>query len=306
VADPGTMTTTGPPVGAEHADGGSRAVRRPRTLPGGRAVVGALLIAAAAVGVFAAYLDATAEPDTSYLVAQASIAPGTRLEDVGTIASLFQARAIDLAPDLAARAIALEDAESLVGRVVIAPVEPGDLLVRSGLVADGGVADATKLSFSIDRADAVAGTLEPGERIDVLATYGSGDAAYTAYVVRGVPLLAVSRDAAGGGLGGGSGGPLTLTVAVTAAEDVQALAHAVATADLVVTRSTVGEGDTSPAPGPYVPSRDRPGPAPDVAGDPRGIATGSDPTAEDGTEPTGPASADEDPLDPDDAEEVED
>jgi pilus assembly protein CpaB len=304
VADPGTMTTSGPPVRAEPPERGTRAVRRTRTLPGGRAVVGALLIAAAAVGVFAAYLDATAEPDTSYLVAREPIAPGTRLESGGTLASLFQARAIDLAPDLAARAIALEDAESLIGRVVIVPLEPGDLLVRSGVVADGGVADTAKLSFPIERADALAGTLRPGERIDVLATYGAGEAAYTAYVVRGVPLLAISGDAVGTGLGGASSGPLTLTVAVTAAEDVQALAHAVATADLVVTRSTVGEGDTSSTPGPYVPSRDRPGPAPDPAGDPVGAPAGPA-AAEDGTDPTGPIPPGEEAREPDGTEEVE-
>jgi Flp pilus assembly protein CpaB len=298
------MTTSDPSVRVEPSEGATRAIHRTRSLPGGRAVVGALLIAAAAVGVFAAYLDATAEPDTSYLVARERIAPGTRLDSAATLASLFQARAIDLAPDLAARAFALEDAESLVGRVVIVPLVAGDLLGRSGVVADGGVADAAKLSFAIDRADALAGTLRPGERIDVLATYGAGEAAYTAYVVRGVPLLAVSGDAAGTGLGGGSSGPLTLTVAVTLAEDVQALAHAIATADLVVTRSTGGEGDTAASPAPYVPSRDRPGPAPDPAGDP--VGTSEDPTAEEGgTDPARPVPPGESASERDGTEESE-
>jgi hypothetical protein len=166
------------------------------------------------------------------------------------------------------------------------------------------VADAAKLSFPIDRADALAGTLRPGERIDVLATYGAGETAYTAYVVRGVPLLAVSGDAAGSGLGGGNAGPLTLTVAVTAAEDVQALAHAVATAGLVVTRSTVGEGDTSTTPGPYVPSRDRPGPAPDPAGGPVGAPADRAPV-EGGTDAAEPLPSGADGPDPAGTEEGE-
>jgi hypothetical protein len=275
VADADTMTTTSPttsPRGDDVEVTDGRSVRRARTLPGGRAVVGALLVAAAAVGVFAAYLNATAEPSTRYLVARATVEPGTRITGIPTIAELFEARAIDLDPDLAAQAVRLEDAESIVGRLVLAPLAPGELLSRSALVADGGVADANKISFAIDRADALAGDLRVGERIDVLATYGSGDNAYTAYVVRGVPLVARSGDPGSGGLGGGgsSGGPLTLTVAITAPEDVQALAHAVATADIVVTRSTVLEGDRGAAPPPYTASPDAPGPSPDPAGDPVG------------------------------------
>jgi Flp pilus assembly protein CpaB len=267
VVDPGTTATDPrPTVGDDAGDG--RSVRRARTLPGGRAVVGALLVTAAAVSVFAAYLNATAEPDTSYLVASTTIDPGTRLTDITAVAERFEARPLDLDPDLAARAVALDDAGSLVGRLVVAPLEPGELLSRSAIVADGGVADAQTLSFPIDRASALAGALRPGERIDVLATYGSGDGAYTVYVVRGAPLVARGDEAGGSGLAGGGGGPLVLTVAVSSPEDVQALAHAVATADLVVTRSTVGPDDEDPAPGAYTPDRDRPGPAPDPAADP--------------------------------------
>jgi hypothetical protein len=283
VADLGTMTTSAPAPEGGETD--RRAVRRARSLPGGRAVVGALLVAAAAVGVFAAYLNATAEPATRYLVARATVEPGTRLTTIDVVSELFESRPIDLDADLARRAVRLEDAGSLVGRLVLAPLEPGELLARSGLVADGGVADAHKLSFAIDRSDALAGDLRVGERLDVLATYGSGDDAYTTYVVRGVPLVALAGDPGGsGGLGGGGGGPLTLTVAVTAPEDVQALAHAVATADVVVTRSTVSEGDRSRAPGPYTASRDRPGPAPDPSGDPVGAGGSSPPVAGEDTD----------------------
>jgi hypothetical protein len=270
VADPGTMTTTAPD--RELVAGDGRAVRRTRTLPGGRAVVGGLLVAASAVGVFAAFLHATSEPSTSYLVARSTVEPGTRLDSIATLAELFEARAIDLDGDLARRAIRLDDADSLLGRLVLPPLEPGELLPRSALVADGGVAYAHKLSFAIDRSAALAGDLEVGERLDVLATYGSGADAYTAYVVRGVPLVARSGEVIGSGALGGGGGPLTLTVAVTSPEDVQALAHAVATAEIVVVRSTVAEGDRSRAPGPYSASPDRSGPVPDPAGDPVGVA----------------------------------
>src|SRR5690606_28245478 len=59
---------------------GPRSVRRRRSLPGGRAVAGAFLVTAAAAGVFAAYLDATAAPSTAWLVAAGDIAPGDVLD----------------------------------------------------------------------------------------------------------------------------------------------------------------------------------------------------------------------------------
>lgn len=275
-----TATTTATPPPGELA-GDRRAVRRVRGLPGGRAVVGALLVAASAVGVFGAYLGAMAEPDVRYLVARATVDPGTRL-DAAALRTLFEPRPLHLDDDLAARAVRLEDAESLLGRLVIAPMAPGDLLSRRAVVADGGIAAATTLSFAVDASAAVAGALHAGERVDVLATYGSGDGAYTAYVVRGVPLVAIAGDGGGGGLAGGVGrGSLTLTVAVSEPERVQALAHAVATADLVVTRSSRFDQEAHATPPPYRPAPDAPGPVPDVGG-----VAAADPDASPGPDTT--------------------
>ncbi|TML58120.1 MAG: hypothetical protein E6G17_12765, partial [Actinobacteria bacterium] len=64
-------------VGA--GNGAGRAVRRRRSLPSGRALVGGLLVAIAAVGVFGAWLSATAAPTSSYVVARHDIAPGHRV-----------------------------------------------------------------------------------------------------------------------------------------------------------------------------------------------------------------------------------
>jgi hypothetical protein len=147
-----------------------------------------------------------------------------------------------------------------VGQVVLVPLEPGDLLNRTQVADGGGVADAQMLSFALPRRSAVAGTLRAGERVDVLATYGSGEGAYTAYIVRGVPVLRVSAPD-GGPLGDAS--EVLLTVAVGALEDVQALGHAVTTAELLVTRSTARVGDGDRAPGAYRPAPTDVGPRPD-------------------------------------------
>jgi Flp pilus assembly protein CpaB len=239
--------------------GEGRRIRRQRGLPGGRAVVGALLVSAAAVAVFAAYLNATSEPATRYVVADTAIAPGTMIEDRQAALELFSAAPIDLLPPVDQRVFLVEELDSLVGQVVIVAMERGDLLQRSAVLEAGGVGDAQVMSFSVSRADAVAGDLVPGERIDVLATYSLSGETFTAFIVRGVPLVAVE-----GGTGSG-GGSVTLTVAVSSLEDVQALGHAVNTASVFVTRSTASAEDPDRAPGAFVPSPDAPGPLPDPA-----------------------------------------
>lgn len=262
MADVTSMTeqTAGPARRASEPRAEERRIRPPRSLPGGRAVVGALLVAAAAVGTFAAYLDATAAPTGRYVVATASIEPGTRLRTLGEVGERFGTVALELPSELAARAVEASGVDDLVGQVVLTPLQPGDLLTRTQVVEDGGADGAQTLSFALPRTAAVAGALRPGERIDVLATYGSGDRAYTAYVARGIPLLGVAA-VDGGSLGDGQ--DLTLTVAVAALEDVQALGHAVNTAEVFVTRSTATPATADPAPGAFRPAPEDVGPRPD-------------------------------------------
>jgi hypothetical protein len=242
------VTTVAPGPGAPGAGRSQHRIRPARGLPGGRAVVGAMLVTAAAITVFVAHLQATAEPTTVYLVADRDIAPGTRFPDRASVLAAITSDAIALPPAVAERAIPVEEVADLVGGMVLAPLEHGDLLLRSALVTDDGGRDLQTLSFRIPAVDAVAGTLVAGEWVDVLATYGSGEQAYTAYVVRGVPLLRI------GAVDGGSvsvNGDLALTIAVAALEDVQALGHAITGASLLVTRSTASAGHADPVPAPY-------------------------------------------------------
>jgi hypothetical protein len=240
----GAATTVPNDVGgADRSSRGERVVRRRRPLPGGRAVLGALLIAASAVGVTGVVLSATAAPTTSFVVAAGALEPGARFASVEDVRTAFGRATVDLPPTLAARAVPVEELDALVGQVLLAPLERGDLLVRSALVdqrADGG---DDVLSFALPRTAAVAGALRPGERIDIVATYGSGTTATTDYVVRGVRLLGVSAPDVG--VVGGSS-ELTLTVALPSPDDVLSLGHAISTADVFVVRAgTGGDGDGS-------------------------------------------------------------
>lgn len=258
MADVSTVATT-EGDGASDRGAEGRRIRRQRGLPGGRAVVGALLVSAAAVAVFAAYLNATSEPATRYVVADGAIAPGTMIEDRQAALELFSAAPIDLLPPVDGRVFLVDELDSLVGQVVIVALERGDLLQRSAVLEAGGVGDAQVMSFSVPRSDAVAGDLVPGERVDVLATHTLDGETFTSFIVRGVPLVGVD---AGTGSGGGS---VTLTVAVSSLTDVQALGHAVNAASVFVTRSTATGQDEDRAPGAFAPSADAPGPLPDPA-----------------------------------------
>lgn len=222
-----------------------RRITRPRSLPGGRAVVGALLIAASAVVVFAAYLDATADPATRFLVAADPVASGTVIEDIDAARGLFSSAPLTLVDAVAEHAVEVDDLESIVGHTLVAPLQRGELLQRSVLLDGERATGGHVMSFSLPAADAVAGSLVPGETIDVLATGRGSRAPTTSYIVRGVPLLAVSS--------GGSGSNVVLTVALGGVDEVQALGHAVHTATVFVVSTTATEGtDRGSLPAPFV------------------------------------------------------
>ncbi len=230
-----------------------RRIRPARNLPGGRAVVGALLVAAAAVATFAAYLEATAAPTVAYVVARGPVEVGTRLASMDAVGERFGTVALDLTGVVAERLIRSDELSTLIGQAVVSPLQAGDLLTRTQLLDDGGLEDGHSLSFALPRHAALAGELRPGERIDVLATYGSGVEAYTTYIVRDVPLARVASPD-GGSLGSSS--DLTLTIVVPGATEVQAVGHAVHSADVFIARSTVSSEGGTALPGDFRPRQE--------------------------------------------------
>jgi Flp pilus assembly protein CpaB len=221
-------------------------------------VLGGLLVAVAAVGIFAAYQDATDATTTAYVVAGRDLPAGTRIGE-----SDVERVAVDLPTGLAARAFA--NVERLVGSVTLAPLAEGDLIQASGVVSGASREPARELSFAIDTERAVNGRLDPGERVDVLVTYGTGADAYTAVVVTGAEVVDVDEDS--GGALGVSGGTV-LTLALPDAEDALAVTHAVRAGEVTVVRTTLagdagnaGEGSTEyrpPASGADAPAQQAP------------------------------------------------
>lgn len=209
-----------------HDPAGARRVSRRRPLPAGRALVGGLLVAVAAVGLYSAYTQTESGPSQSYTVASRALPAGTRLAP----ADLVLAPA-ELPDAVAVRAFA--DPDVLVEATLIAPLAAGELVQASAVVVKESDPASREVTFAISR-DALPPSLEHGEQVDVLATYGSGGDALTVPVVRSVPLVALESPT--GRLGDES--TAVLTLALAGPDDSLALAHAVSVGQLTVVRAT--------------------------------------------------------------------
>src|SRR5436853_5719179 len=104
-----------------HKSGKRPAPARRRSVPGGRAVLGGLLVAASVVGLYYASTRANSGPSQSWVVARHALPPGARL-----VADDLARVAIDLPPTVAARAF--HQPSELVGATLIAPLSQGDLV----------------------------------------------------------------------------------------------------------------------------------------------------------------------------------
>ena len=230
-----TMPSANPEPGATTRSLGPR-----RSLPGGRAVVGGLLVTVALLGTWWTSTAASKPPRTSFLVAAHDLSPGHRLErsDLALVVT-------DLPASLRRRAFT--DPSSLVGNVALAPIAGGEL-VQSAAVGDGkGGVPARDLSFVVDADWALGGTLRPGDRIDLLATFGQGENSTTRPILSNLVLRRVV-DSGTGGLG--STRRQTLTVAIARTSAVEAAVNAARAGTITIVRSTAASTTASAATSP--------------------------------------------------------
>lgn len=215
---------------AGRADGQSRPLGQLRGLPSGRAVVGGLLIALAAVGTFAAYTGATAQHRVDYVVAHKALSVGQRIS-----AADLALAPMGLPPSVADR-WAFRHESSLVGSRVVGPLAAGELIQASDVVAGANTSAQEQMSFAIAGSDAVGGSLQPGDRVDVLATFGTGTLAQTVTVLSDAPVLSQVGASPGAGINGSP--EETITLGLSSAVQALALAHAVSTAQVMLVRVT--------------------------------------------------------------------
>jgi Flp pilus assembly protein CpaB len=219
------VTTTRPPTATPTDEPGPphrRVVVRSPGLPGGRAVLGGLLVALAGVGTFVAWRQASGVPDTAYAVAARGLEPGQPVT-----AADVRLVPVDLPPEVARGAFS--SVAEVDGRVALAPVGEGELLQAGALSDRGPAGRAAEVSIALDRALAVDGRLAGGDTVDVYAT----DQDQTLLVAEGVQVVAVTE---GGGFGDGS--VLTVTLALPPGTDRVPLVHAARAGEVTLVRTT--------------------------------------------------------------------
>lgn len=225
----GAATATG------HSDTPRELTRR-RHLPGGRAVVGGFLVALAALGTFVAARGTGGGPSHDYVVAAHDIVAGTTLR-----ASDLRTEGVDLPGSMAGRAFT--DPSAVIGRITTTALANGEL-VQASAVVEGDAADPRfQLSIPVERSRALDGSLVAGEKVDLLATYGTGSDAITLVVVRGADVLRVDQ---------GQRGTLTanndtiILIAVANSDDALAVTHAAQAGKITVVRATAARADDGP------------------------------------------------------------
>lgn len=248
ISAPSSNAPIGPFEPSPHGGDGSPAAERTRTprarplgrrpaLPGGRAVVGGLLVTLAALGTFVAHTSASTGPSGTVIVADRPLVAGEiiRADDLraepadlpGAVGDTFFATPTDLE-----------------GAVVLAPVDGDQPVPRSAVRTGGGqAAPARELSFALERDRALDGRIRPGERVDLVATYGSGDDATTEVVARAVRVIDLGAPT---GTGASASAKVTVTVALDDEAAVLRAANALEVAKVTLVRTTGIDPEANP------------------------------------------------------------
>ncbi|HWH33810.1 MAG TPA: SAF domain-containing protein [Acidimicrobiales bacterium] len=228
----------GHPNGARTSSSPARTVRSPRRLPGGRAVVGGFLVAASAVGTFAAWTAASSPPSTAYVVVTADVGGGQRI-GAGQVALV----AMELPEEQRPHAFA--ELADLDGAVALAPMAAGQLVQTSDVARPAGAPERAQISLSLDPGSALGGDpalLGEGEQVAVISTLTQGGRPETATVSSDAVVVKVidGRERVGGGSG------LTVVLAVRPG-DLEPVAGAAAAGTVALARTTgVAAGTGSP------------------------------------------------------------
>ena len=203
---------------------GAREVRRRRSLPGSRAVVGGFLVAAAAVGTFGTYAAANGGPTDSVVVLTRDVSPGERLgaDDLALVAAEL--------PD-PQRSTVVDDLAAATGAVAVSPLREGQLLATSDVVKLAGVSGRGQLSIPVDPARANNGQLTAGELVDVIATETSASSTSTRTIAADAVVVRVFA----GDVSLGSTNSVVVTLSLLA-EELEPVADAAAGATISLAR----------------------------------------------------------------------
>ena len=207
-----------------------RPMRARPVLPSGRALLGGFLVAVAMILAFALASASGRGPTQMVVVARRPLPAGHRVT-----ADDLRLEPTALSDPI--RSQLFERVSDVAGSVSLVALSPDGLISRSSVVADGGGegAPGREFSFPVDRERAMNGHLQPGESVDVLVTYGTGDSARTLVVASDVRLVDVAETSKATL---GSSGKLVVTVMLTDEDQVLHTAHASEVGAVTLVRST--------------------------------------------------------------------
>lgn len=197
--------------------------RRRVRVPSGRAVIGALLVVAAAAGVLMSHRSASQPTLHRYLVPSRDLPAGHLIsaDDLGAVG-------LDLPDGLGV--VPSEAADEAIGRVLrhdlaaLDLLRPGDLLERGRFGAPGQI----EVSVELPAARALSGTVGAGDQVDVLVTDPS--ATGTTTLTRATVVWVGDDDHAGIGATSNT----RLRLAVPDRETAEVLVDAAVRADLTL------------------------------------------------------------------------
>ena len=196
-------------------------------------MVGGLLVAASAVGLFAAYGAADDEPGTSYVVVVNDVQPGETLEP-GDLA------VVPIELPAAQRSVSFTDPRRLIGTVALARMKQGQLVQSSDVAEFEGAGDLAQISVAVEPGNAMNGDgryLRGGERVAVIATFTDGGSPVTRTLTQQALVVEVLQ----GRDGLGTNGLITVVLAVRPSE-LEAIATANAAATVTLARTTGLDG----------------------------------------------------------------
>jgi hypothetical protein len=171
-------------------------------LPRGRAVVGGLLVALAAIGLLLAHQAATRQQVTSWLVARHTIAAGARIRSTDVAFA-----PMDLYRGTAQRAF--HTSGGVLGATAKTEVAAGELLQRSDIGSRRtATGPARRLTLDLTPSQALDGSVVGGDRVDIVSS--GDDPGTTKVIAHRVLVVSVRHPSAG--LGSTDAVRLTLVV----------------------------------------------------------------------------------------------
>ena len=234
--DTSAAKTTSGADGPERETGAGRTARRTRHHLSRRSVLGGFLVALAGVLTWTTIHSAGRPPRRDIVVATRTIAPGERID-----ATSVSVRTVSIDADLAAHDFS--STTQLIDGVALAPIAEGEAVARSAVLADPAGEQLRQFSFPVDRERALNGDLRAGERVDVMATFGSSSESTTIVIARDALVLRVTEQRSGSLA---ASGKLIVTLGLVSADQMLDAVHASRVADLTVVRSTLaGRTETS-------------------------------------------------------------